>query len=238
MEYRSLIMNKTSRRFKTALSQIQKIQYDYHEAISLMQEIASAKFIETAEAHIVLGLDPKYADQQLRSTVTLPRGTGKNIRIAVVTKGDKVQEALNSGADLVGSEEMINEILQGNLNFDKLISTPDMMPLIAKLGRILGPRSLMPSPKAGTVTLDIKQAINEFKLGKVEYRIDKTGILHVPFGKVSFDTNDLCLNFCALQESINKNRPSGAKGKYWKSITICSTMGPGIPVNILSLKAA
>jgi large subunit ribosomal protein L1 len=229
-------MNKKSRRFTIAFNKVENKLYDYLEAISLMKQIASAKFNETVEAHIVLGLDPKYTDQQLRSTVILPKGIGKEIKIAVVTNSDKVFEATVAGADIVGSEEIINNILQGNLNFDKLIATPDMMPSIAKLGRILGPRGLMPSPKAGTVTTEIKQAIKEFKLGKVEYKIDKTGILHVPFGRIDFPLLDLSANLSALQESINRNRPSGAKGKYWKSITICSTMGPGIPIDISSLK--
>jgi large subunit ribosomal protein L1 len=228
-------MSKISRRFKEAFSQVEKNYYGYIEAITLVKQIASAKFIETIEAHIVLGLDPKYADQQLRSTVILPKGTGKNIKVAVITKDDNVSQALLSSADVVGSEEIIDKILQGFLDFDKLIATPDMMPAIAKLGRILGPRGLMPSPKAGTVTSNIEQAVREFKLGKVEYKVDKTGILHVPFGKVDFSVDDLCLNLYSLQESIYKNRPTGSKGKYLKTFNICSTMGPSIPIDIMSL---
>jgi large subunit ribosomal protein L1 len=228
-------MSKVSRRFKEASSQVEKNYYNYIEAITLVKQIASAKFIETIEAHIVLGLDPKYADQQLRSTVILPKGTGKNIKVAVITKDDNVSQALLSSADVVGSEEIIDKILQGFLDFDKLIATPDMMPAIAKLGRILGPRGLMPSPKAGTVTSNIEQAVKEFKLGKVEYKVDKTGILHVPFGKVDFPVDDLCLNLYSLQESIYKNRPTGSKGKYLKTFNICSTMGPSIPIDIMSL---
>nr|UEQ12207.1 ribosomal protein L1 [Batrachospermum sp.] len=228
-------MSKVSRRCKEASSQVEKKHYNYIEAITLLKQIASAKFIETMEAHIVLGLDPKYADQQLRSTVILPKGTGKNIKIAVITKSDNISQALLSSADIVGSEEIIDKILQGFLDFDKLIATPDMMPAIAKLGRILGPRGLMPSPKAGTVTSNMEQAVREFKLGKVEYKVDKTGILHVPFGKVDFSVNDLCLNLCSLQESIYKNRPTGSKGKYLKTFYICSTMGPSIPIDIMSL---
>nr|QHO64091.1 ribosomal protein L1 [Lympha mucosa] len=228
-------MSKESRRFKEASRKVEKNFYNYIEAITLVKQIASAKFIETIEAHIVLGLDPKYSDQQLRSTVIFPKGTGKKIRVAVITKGDNIDQALLSGADIVGSEEIIDKILQGFLDFDKLIATADMMPSIAKLGRILGPRGLMPSPKAGTVTNNIGQAIKEFKLGKVEYKIDKTGILHVPFGKVNFSVDDLCLNLCSLQESIYKNRPSGSKGKYLKTFNICSTMGPCIPIDIISL---
>lgn len=229
--------NKMSRRFKALSSLVDDKIYHYQDAVKLLKETSSAKFIETAEAHIVLGLDPKYADQQLRATVILPKGTGKSLKVAVITKGEKVAEALEAGADIVGAEEIIEQILQGNINFDKLIATPDVMPLIAKLGRVLGPRGLMPSPKAGTVTLEIKQAINEFKLGKLEYRIDKTGILHIPFGKVDFTVDDLCVNLLALQDSIERNRPSGAKGKYWKTFHICSTMGPSISVDINSFKA-
>lgn len=208
-------MNKTkiSRRFKTVSTLVSDKAYPYKEAISLLKDTASAKFIETAEAHIVLGLDPKYADQQLRSTVILPKGTGRVTKVAVITKGEKVAEALEAGADIVGSEDIIEQILQGQINFDKLIATPDVMPLIAKLGRVLGPRGLMPSPKAGTVTIEVSKAINEFKLGKLEYRLDKTGILHIPFGKVDFEIDDLCLNLMALQESIERNRPSGSDRK-------------------------
>nr|YP_009628793.1 ribosomal protein L1 [Balbiania investiens]QBX88576.1 ribosomal protein L1 [Balbiania investiens] len=228
--------SKVSHRFRKACSEVEPRLYNYTEAVELMKKLASVKFIETAEAHIVLGLEPKYADQQLRSTVILPKGTGKKIKVAVITKGEKVAEALSAGADLVGSEDIIEQILQGRLDFDKLIATPEVMPLIAKLGRVLGPRGLMPSPKAGTVTFEVAQAINEFKLGKLEYRADKTGILHIPFGKLNLSSEDLCLNIVALQESINKNRPSGSKGKYWKTCNICSTMGPSIGIDISSLK--
>jgi large subunit ribosomal protein L1 len=228
-------MNKVSRRFKVASMQVEKKLYNYVEAISLLRQISSAKFVETVEVHVVLGLDPKYADQQLRSTVILPKGIGRNIKVVVIAQGDHLTQASLSGADIVGSEDIIDKILQGFLDFDKLIATPDMMPAIAKLGRILGPRGLMPSPKAGTVTLNIGQSVREFKLGKVEYKIDKTGILHIPFGRVNFSVDDLCLNLCVLQESINKNRPSGSKGKYLKTLNICSTMGPAIPVDITSL---
>nr|QCI06077.1 ribosomal protein L1 [Delesseria sanguinea] len=230
-------MRKYSRRFSEILEQVDKsIQYTPLDAVKLLQKLSNVNFIETLEAHIGLGLDPKYADQQLRATVILPKGTGKVIKVAVITKGEKLSEASSAGADLVGSEDLIEEILKGNLNFDKLIATPDMMLLIAKLGRILGPRGLMPSPKSGTVTADVKSAINEFKAGKLEYKVDRTGILHIAIGKLNFAAEDLNLNLKTLQESIDKNRPSGAKGKYWKSLYLSSTMGPSVPINISILR--
>nr|YP_009774002.1 50S ribosomal protein L1 [Caulacanthus okamurae]QIZ74619.1 50S ribosomal protein L1 [Caulacanthus okamurae] len=228
-------MVKHSRRFREILQKIEKNKlYNPIQAIELLKDLSNVKFVETMEAHIVLGLDPKYADQQLRSTVVLPKGTGKKVRIAVITKGEKVSEAAD--ADLVGSEDLINEITSGRLDFDKLIATPDVMPLIAKLGRILGPRGLMPSPKAGTVTFDVSTAINQFKSGKLEYRVDRSGVLHVPFGKINFSASDLLANLIALYDSVDKNRPSGSKGKYWMSVYLSSTMGPSIQVDINSLK--
>ena len=230
-------MRKYSRRFSQILQKVEKEKvYSHDEALSLLKNLSNVNFIETLEAHIALGLDPKYADQQLRATVILPKGTGKKIRVAVITKGDKVQEALSAGADIVGSEDLIEEILKGKLDFDKLIATPDVMLLIAKLGRILGPRGLMPSPKAGTVTTELYNAISEFKSGKLEYRVDRTGVLHVPLGKLNFSVDDLIINLKALQDSIDKNRPSGSKGKYWKSCYLSSTMGPSIPININLLR--
>nr|YP_010951835.1 50S ribosomal protein L1 [Laurencia elata]WMP12774.1 50S ribosomal protein L1 [Laurencia elata] len=230
-------MPKHSRRFTNILQKLDKsLLYSPEEAINLLKNFSSVKFVETLEVHIALGLDPKYADQQLRSTVILPKGSGKVVRVAVITQGDKLNEAISAGADVVGSDDLIQQILEGNLNFDKLIATPDVMLLIAKLGRVLGPRGLMPSPKSGTVTNDLKNAISEFKSGKLEYKVDRTGILHVPIGKLIFDIDDLLLNLKALQDSIDKNRPSGSKGKYWKSLYLSSTMGPGIPVNVSLLR--
>nr|YP_009397526.1 ribosomal protein L1 [Dasyclonium flaccidum]ARW66712.1 ribosomal protein L1 [Dasyclonium flaccidum] len=230
-------MRKRSRRFLQILQKVDKnLLYSPQQALDLLKQSSNVKFIETLEAHIDLGLDPKYADQQLRSNVILPKGTGKLIKVAVITKNERIPEVLSAGADIVGAEDLIDEIFKGRLDFDKLIATPDMMLLIAKLGRILGPRGLMPSPKSGSVTYDIKNAISEFKAGKLEYKVDRSGIVHVPLGKLSFSVNDLSLNLKALQESIDKNRPTGSKGKYWKSLYLSSTMGPAIPINISILR--
>lgn len=227
---------KVSRRLKELQSKVEDRAYEPLEALGLLRETATAKFPESAEAHIRLGIDPKYTDQQLRTTVALPKGTGQTVRVAVIARGEKVTEANNSGADIAGSEELIDQIQKGMMDFDVLVATPDMMPQVAKLGRLLGPRGLMPSPKGGTVTFDVAQAISEFKAGKLEFRADRTGIVHVMFGKASFSVDDLLVNLKALQETIDRNRPSGAKGRYWRSIYVSSTMGPSIQVDINALR--
>ncbi|NJN32817.1 MAG: 50S ribosomal protein L1 [Synechococcales cyanobacterium RM1_1_8] len=227
---------KTSRRLRDLKAKVEKRSYEPLEALQLLKETATAKFPESAEAHIRLGIDPKYTDQQLRTTVALPKGTGQEIRVAVVARGEKVAEAEAAGADIFGSEELIEEIAKGRMDFDLLVATPDMMPKVARLGRVLGPRGLMPSPKGGSVTMDLTTAIAEFKAGKLEFRADRTGIVHLSFGKVSFAPEALLENLKALQECIDRNRPSGAKGRYWRSLYVSATMGPSIEVNISTLR--
>ena len=229
-------MKKLSKRMATLSKKIEDRIYSPQEALEIVKENAIAKFDETIEAHIRLGIDPKYTDQQLRTTVSLPNGTGQTIRIAVITSGENVSKAKAAGADLFGEEDLVESINKGNMDFDLLIATPDMMPKVAKLGRVLGPRGLMPNPKAGTVTNDISNAIKEFKAGKLEFRADKAGIVHVRFGKASFSSNELFENLKTLQESIDNNKPGGSKGKYWKTLYITSTMGPSVQVDIGSLQ--
>lgn len=227
---------KLSKRLKALQAKVAARLYTPEEALQLLKETATAKFVESAEAHIRLGIDPKYTDQQLRTTVILPKGTGQKVRVAVIARGEKVTEANEAGADIAGSEELIDDIQKGMMDFDILIATPDMMPKVARLGRLLGPRGLMPSPKGGTVTFDLPQAIEEFKAGKLEFRADKTGIVHVMFGKATFPVEDLLVNLKALQDCIDRNKPSGAKGRYWRTVTITATMGPAIPVDINALR--
>jgi len=229
-------MKKLSKRMAALSTKIEDRIYAPLEALSIIKENANAKFDETIEAHIRLGIDPKYTDQQLRTTVALPHGTGQSIKIAVITSGENVSKAKAAGADLFGEEDLVESINKGNMEFDLLIATPDMMPKVAKLGRVLGPRGLMPNPKAGTVTNDIANAIKEFKAGKLEFRADKAGIVHVRFGKASFTKEALFANLKTLQESIDKNKPSGAKGKYWKTFYITSTMGPSVQVDINAIQ--
>ena len=210
--------------------------YDAEEAISLVKQSAVAKFDETIEAHIRLNVDGRHADQQVRGAVVLPHGTGKTVRVLVFAKGDKVAEAEAAGADFVGGDELIPKIQNdGWLDFDVVVATPDMMGVVGRLGRVLGPKGLMPNPKAGTVTMDLAKAVNEIKAGKIEYRLDKNNIIHVPVGKVSFTEEQLADNFQTLINAINKAKPSTAKGQYLKSVTLSSTMGPGVKLNTTKL---
>jgi len=224
-------MTKNSNRMTKLASQVEDRAYEPLEAIQLVKANANAKFDETIEVHARLGIDPKYTDQQLRTTVALPQGSGRTIRIAVIARGEKVAEAKEAGAEMAGEEDLVETINKGEMNFDLLIATPDMMPKVAKLGRVLGPRGLMPNPKAGTVTTDITNAIKEFKAGKLEFRADKAGIVHVRFGKASFSAEALLENLKTLQEAIDRNKPSGAKGRYWKSLYVTSTMGPSVEID-------
>ena len=202
------------------------------EAIELVQKTAKAKFDETVEAHIRLGVDSRHADQQVRGAVVLPHGTGKEVRVLVFAKGDKAKEAEQAGADYVGAEELVTKIQKDNwFEFDVVVATPDMMGVVGRLGRVLGPKGLMPNPKAGTVTMDVEKAVKDIKSGKIEYRLDKTNIIHCPIGKVSFGTEKLLDNFRVLMGAIIKAKPAAAKGQYLKSVVVASTMGPGIKVN-------
>ncbi len=226
-------MRKLSRRQNENLKKSKNIVHsNLEEAITLLQETATAKFIESVELHANLNIDPKYADQQLRTTVTLPHGVGKSMCIAVLTNEANFTEAKEGGADIIGSQELIDDISQGNINFDLLVATPDMMPKLAKLGRVLGPKGLMPSPKSGTVSTSLTETLSEFKKGKFEYKADKTGVVHVNFGKANFSKNQLVENLISLYQSIEQNRPTGVKGKYFKSLFICASMGPSIQLDL------
>ena len=208
------------------------VQYEKAEAISIVKKAAAAKFDETVEVHIRTGCDGRHADQQIRGAVVLPHGTGKKVRVLVFAKGDRAAEAEAAGADYVGAEELIPKIQnEGWLDFDVVVATPDMMGVVGRLGRVLGPKGLMPNPKAGTVTMDVTKAVNDIKAGKIEYRLDKTNIIHVPIGKVSFTEEQLGNNFQTLMDAIIKAKPSTLKGQYLRSVTVASTMGPGVKVN-------
>ena len=224
---------KRGKRYQEAAKNIDRtVQYDVAEAIALAKKSAVAKFDETIEVHIRTGCDGRHAEQQIRGAVVLPHGTGKTVRVLVFAKGTKLDEAQAAGADFVGGEELIPKIQnEGWLDFDVVVATPDMMGVVGRLGRVLGPKGLMPNPKSGTVTMDVEKALQEIKAGKVEYRLDKTNIIHTPIGKVSFGPEKLTENFNALLEAVVKAKPAAAKGQYLKSVTVASTMGPGVKVN-------
>ena len=226
-------MAKKSKKYVEALGKIDRNRlYDSKEALTLVSEIATAKFDETVEAHVKLGVDSRHADQQVRGAIVLPHGTGKTKKVLVFAKGEKAKEAEAAGADFVGAEDLVQKIQKENwFEFDVVVATPDMMGVVGRLGRVLGPKGLMPNPKSGTVTFDVTKAIEEIKAGKVEYRLDKNNIVHVPVGKVSFGGEKLAENFATLMSAIVKAKPASAKGTYLRSITVASTMGPGVKIN-------
>jgi large subunit ribosomal protein L1 len=231
-------MPKQGKKFQAASKQVEPRPYNLSEAVPLVQKIKFAKFDETVELHLRLGVDPKHADQMVRGTIVLPNGLGKSKKVLVIASGDKLREAQEAGADFVGGEDMVTKIQTENwTDFDALIATPDMMRSVGKLGKVLGPRGLMPNPKTGTVTQDITNAVREVKAGKVEFRVDKTGVIHVPVGKVSFETGKLLENASSLIQAVIRAKPAAAKGKYVQSVTICSTMGPGVHLDVTSFNA-
>jgi large subunit ribosomal protein L1 len=224
-------MAKHGKKFTAAAAQVQDRPYTIEEAIPLIQKVKYAKFDETVELAMRLGVDPKHADQMVRGTVVLPHGLGKSKKVLAIAGADKQKEAQNAGADHVGGEELVEKIQGGWMDFDAVVATPDMMRAVGKLGKVLGPRGLMPNPKTGTVTPDIAKAVKEIKAGKVEFRVDKTGIVHAPVGKISFPSQNLIENAHALVDSVVKAKPSAAKGKFLRSVTMSSTMGPGINID-------
>jgi large subunit ribosomal protein L1 len=227
-------MSRSSgKKFTAAAKQVEERPYSMEEAVPLMQKVKFAKFDETVELHVRLGVDPKHADQMVRGTIVLPNGLGKAVKVLVIASGDKIREAQEAGADIVGGEEMVTKIQSESwTDFDVVIATPDMMRSVGRLGKVLGPRGLMPNPKTGTVTADVANAVRESKAGKVEFRVDKTGVVHVPVGKVSFSSTKIQENANSLLNAVIKAKPSVAKGKYVRSATICSTMGPGIALDV------
>ena len=228
-------MARHGKKFTAAASQVEDRPYTFEEAMPLLQKVKFAKFDETVEVAMRLGVDPKHADQMVRGTVVLPHGLGKSKRVLVIAGADKQKEATEAGADHVGGDDVVEKILGGWMDFDAVVATPDMMRGVGRLGKVLGPRGLMPNPKTGTVTPNVTQAIKEIKAGKVEFRVDKTGIVHAPVGKTSFSAENLVANAHALVDSVVKAKPSAAKGKYIKSVTLSSTMGPGIVIDALHL---
>jgi large subunit ribosomal protein L1 len=229
---------KPGKKYQAAAAQIENRQYSIEEAVPLVQKIKFTKFDETVEVHMRLGVDPKHADQMVRGTVVLPNGLGRSKRVLVIASGDKLREAEAAGADFFGGEEVVQRIQTENwTDYDAVIATPDMMRSVGRLGKVLGPRGLMPNPKTGTVTNDVTQAINEIKAGKVEFRVDKTGVIHAPVGKVAFATDKLLENANTLIQAVIRAKPAAAKGKYVRTATVCSTMGPGVPVDVTAFNA-
>jgi large subunit ribosomal protein L1 len=232
-------MPKVAKKMKAAMQKVDRSQrYSLDQACSLVKECAYAKFDETVDLAVRLGVNPKHADQMVRGAVVLPHGTGQKLRVLVFAKGEKAKEAEAAGADFVGETDLVNKVQEGFMDFDRVIATPDMMGLVGKLGRVLGPRGLMPNPKVGTVTMDVKTAVSEAKAGKIEYRVEKAGVVHARIGKVSFQPDHLLENARALIDALVKAKPSTAKGTYLKSITLSSTMGPGLRVDTLQFGAA
>jgi large subunit ribosomal protein L1 len=231
-------MRKPGKKYAAAAKLVEKPAYTLAEAMPVLKKAAFAKFDETVEIAMRLGVDPKHADQMVRGTVVLPHGLGKSKRVIVIASGDKVREAREAGADEVGGDDLVQKIQSGYMEFDAVIATPDMMKSVGRLGKVLGPRGLMPNPKTGTVTLDVERAVKETKAGKVEFRVDKTGIIHCAVGKASFEADKLAENANALIQSVLKAKPATAKGKYVKSIVLSSTMGPGFPIDVASVEAA
>ncbi len=225
-------MPKHGKRFQEASKLVDRTRLvSPEEAVRLLKQTARAKFPETVEAHVCLGVDPKHADQQVRGTVALPAGTGRSVRVLAFAKGDKAKEAEGAGADVVGVEELVEKIQGGWTEFDVAVATPDVMNVVGRLGRVLGPRGLMPNPKAGTVTVEIGKAVREIKAGKIEFRVDKTGIIHAPIGKATFSEDDLLRNLVALVDALLRAKPAAVKGQYLQSITVATTMGPGIKID-------
>lgn len=230
-------MGFVSKRYKEAISKYDTTKtYQLDEALEILTQLPKAKFDETVEVAINLGVDPRHSDQMVRGAVTLPNGTGKTVRVLVFAKGEKEKEALEAGADYVGAEDLVEKIQQGWLEFDKAVATPDIMGLVGKLGKILGPRGLMPNPKVGTVTFDVAKAVKDLKAGKIEFKVDKAGIIHAPIGKISFGKDKIKENFLALLDTVIKLKPSTSKGIYLKKCSISSTMGPGIKIDPVTLR--
>ena len=231
-------MAKHGKKYRAATEKIEPRPYQLDEAFQLLKQVSCAKFNETVELSMLLGVDPKHADQMVRGTTVLPHGTGQSKRVLVIAQGDKQREAQEAGADFVGGDDMVEKIQGGWVDFDAVIATPDMMRSVGKLGKVLGPRGLMPNPKTGTVTFDVAKAIQEIKAGKVEFRVDKTSIIHVPVGKISFSADQLRDNAASLIQAVRKAKPAAAKGKYLRSVTVSSTMGPGVRIDTTQVEMA